>query len=693
MLIASAAGIFCARAGAQSLIVARAASVSGRVTLSSADGSPAFSLTRGYALNPGDRIDTRGGGRVVIDLSDGSMVVVQPESVIELKDFRAATSLRELFDITLGQVRVRINHFAGRPNPYRMNSPTASIAVRGTEFSIAVDASGATQVTVYEGVVEVTSLSDPNNKVLIEAGRAVVVQAGQDFHLLSAPVAREFGDHYHGDHDEMAENRSGDAGQHGGNAPGGPSTDSDSHSPRSTPGTYDRYIGSLSQLADIPFLFRYNAFAEPYLDSLENPAYATAFQTPEARFFLLPSLSGVRGLRESAGAFGPQDTQPGNYSISPQFSMFTPLAGTPLVFGASVAASRLNAGADTLSPDYDPGGLGGTLGGFLNQRRLSGTSTSSFYSGTILGAARFGKDGGTSVGFSFDSMRGAGSLISSNTESDVAGQISTDLINAQSNISQTRFTLGFTQDLPKSMKLGGYYRYGFVEATDGDTLHTLNGAPTPLDATNSSGHTLEAGLRLRGMLTPRLSYGVSAAWLGLRLGDGLIRSFAVPSQQRDRSQRGSLGFGIGYLLNRRTILSVDVAGGYSNVAASRFESATSALLESSGANSHFVSLHGALQMDVTRRLFVTGSFMTVWQRYEMGTRLFPDQFANKVPVMNPLFPLAGVNPLPGTYFSDFGAGWRFSSQFFIQYLYSTDYGVTSPSNTIMLSYTFHLRHE
>src|SRR6516165_9218155 len=131
-------------------VVARAASVSGPSVLSNASVA-AVGLTPGYILNPGDRIDTRGGGRVVIDLSDGSMVVVQPESVIVLKDYRAAASLRELFEITIGMVRVRINHFAGRPNPYRMNSPTASIAVRGTEFTIAVDNSGATDVTVIEG--------------------------------------------------------------------------------------------------------------------------------------------------------------------------------------------------------------------------------------------------------------------------------------------------------------------------------------------------------------------------------------------------------------------------------------------------------------------------------------------------------------------------------------------------------------
>src|SRR5215472_8230906 len=105
-------------------VVARAASIAGRPLLSNT--SLSVPLTPGYILNPGDRVDTRGGGRVVIDLSDGSLVVVQPESVIVLKDYRQAESLRELFEIVVGVVRVKINHFAGRPNPYRMNTPTAS---------------------------------------------------------------------------------------------------------------------------------------------------------------------------------------------------------------------------------------------------------------------------------------------------------------------------------------------------------------------------------------------------------------------------------------------------------------------------------------------------------------------------------------------------------------------------------------
>ncbi|MDQ3323118.1 MAG: FecR family protein, partial [Acidobacteriota bacterium] len=129
---------------AQSAAVeARVTSVSGAATLSG-NGRNGAKLTRGTILAPGHEIDTRGGGRVVIDLSDGSQVVVLPGSRLVVGDYRNAGSLRELLQITLGRIRVKINHFKNKPNPYRIKSPTASIAVRGTEFEVTVESSGET---------------------------------------------------------------------------------------------------------------------------------------------------------------------------------------------------------------------------------------------------------------------------------------------------------------------------------------------------------------------------------------------------------------------------------------------------------------------------------------------------------------------------------------------------------------------
>jgi len=97
-------------------VVARAASVTGTAMVFTGSAGNSFGLSAGLVLNPGDRVDTRSGGRVVIDISDGSMVVVEPQSVVVLKDYRQAESLRELFEILLGKVRVKINHFGGHNN-------------------------------------------------------------------------------------------------------------------------------------------------------------------------------------------------------------------------------------------------------------------------------------------------------------------------------------------------------------------------------------------------------------------------------------------------------------------------------------------------------------------------------------------------------------------------------------------------
>src|SRR5262245_8106001 len=162
---------------------ARVASVQG--TAVRRNSQRAFILARGDSLNPGDEIDTRGGGRLVIELTDGSVVVVHANSRIVVSDYRTAPSLREMFRILVGRVRVKIAHYGGKPNPYRVNSPTASILVRGTEFDVAVEPSGDTTVVVYEGLVEVQSLSDPRQRALLSKGGGAQVKANEDIHLFT----------------------------------------------------------------------------------------------------------------------------------------------------------------------------------------------------------------------------------------------------------------------------------------------------------------------------------------------------------------------------------------------------------------------------------------------------------------------------------------------------------------------------
>ena len=83
-----------------------------------------------------------------------------------------------------------------------------------------------------------------------------------------------------------------------------------------------------------------------------------------------------------------------------------------------------------------------------------------------------------------------------------------------------------------------------------------------------------------------------------------------------------------------------------------------------------------MQHDLTRHIFLSGSLLQVWQ----GHRFTLDPFADR-------FSPAQVSPYASR-FSDFGAGWRFTSNLFGQYIYSTDYGVSSATHSLMLRYTF-----
>jgi hypothetical protein len=263
---------------------------------------------------------------------------------------------------------------------------------------------------------------------------------------------------------------------------------------------------------------------------------------------------------------------------------------------------------------------------------------------------------------------------------------------SDSDITQTRLTAGFSRDISRNLKIGLFYRYAFIHAGDQDVSHTLNGFPLGLNATRTSGHSSEFGLRVRGLATPRLSYGFAAAWLGISLLDGMNRITTVDSHERDRAQRGSVAVGLGYALTRRTTLSFDLAGGSSRTWGARTEDSTGALLQNAVADSRFVSAHFAVQSDITRRLFLTASFLNIWQAHNLNLALFPDRFGNTTSVEDAFFPM---NPTAAQYaprFSDFGAGWRFTRDLFAQYVYSTDYGTTSATHTLMLRYTFHGRN-
>jgi hypothetical protein len=660
-------------------VEARIASISGTVLLSNGPQAPA-PAKRGDVLTPGEEIDTRGGGYATIELTDGSLVVVRPGSRIVLKDFRTANSVRELFEILLGQVRVKVNHFGGKPNPYRVNSPTASIAVRGTEFSVAVNGVGDTEVLVYEGLVEVTSLSNPADKVLLHPGQGVIVRPNQDMHSFMYAPGEEIGG-------PRGIQESGNSNEQGSNTGSDVQQSENAISPRSSAGIYDRFVENVVVARQGPLYLRFTAYPDSFLDSLENPAYATEFSAPAARVFLLPSFRGSQSVNGTQSAFFSIPGKAVDYSLSPQGSFFTPLPDQRTAIGGGVTTFR--SGIQSFTVD-DTANLSGSLfpAGATGTRASSDTNSNSFLSGSLAVAHAFGEGKKTSFGLGLDFVKGSGSFLNFVSLQDALGNSSSERVDSRSHLAETRIKVGFSHDFSGHRKLGIYYNYGFVSADFKNVSHTLNGQPQSLDFTQSAGRFSELGIKFRGVLTRKLFYGAQASWFLLSLDEQLKLSTIVNSHEHNRTTGSSFAVGLGYAPHPRVLFTLDLSGGFSNTTALRAEDTTANPLERDRRSSPFFAVHTAVQADVWKNLFVSGSLLTVRQNFYRDLILYPDSLGRLLTSDGVFAPNGYTTDGSRSCYSEFGVGWRFNNNFLAEYIFSTDYGKTQPSHVFLLRYSF-----
>ncbi|MFK4704714.1 hypothetical protein ABIC83_001542 [Roseateles asaccharophilus] len=117
--------------------------------------------TDGKALAVGDKLDvgttlrTGAGGRVRLKFTDGSVVVLADKSQLRIEAFTAPAGQPRAAELLLelGLVGQRVTPSSG--GSWRVRTPTAVTAVRGTEFSVEVGDDRATAVHVKTGEVDV----------------------------------------------------------------------------------------------------------------------------------------------------------------------------------------------------------------------------------------------------------------------------------------------------------------------------------------------------------------------------------------------------------------------------------------------------------------------------------------------------------------------------------------------------------
>jgi hypothetical protein len=156
----------------------KVSSVTGSVQWRTAAGTSFRPLTTSQLVQVGDEVRTGPDAQLILEVPDGSYMVVSENSKLLVEDFWSG-NLRSLMKLMVGKVRFYVQRLGGRPNPYRVTTPTALIAVRGTTFEVTVDEAQIAEVRCLEGRVAVETVGLPNREVVLEAGRKTLVRPGE----------------------------------------------------------------------------------------------------------------------------------------------------------------------------------------------------------------------------------------------------------------------------------------------------------------------------------------------------------------------------------------------------------------------------------------------------------------------------------------------------------------------------------
>lgn len=151
---------------------ATVAELKGAVEVHSPQGE-SITAQRGTVLAAESKIDTAKGS-VLLDLQDGSQVLVKPNSHVVLKAPNQDKGY--WLELLLGKINAKVQKRQGNAPSFRMGTPTAVITVRGTRFLVDVDKKEHTRVEVYEGLVEVSGFLPGATPVLVRPGFSTGVE-------------------------------------------------------------------------------------------------------------------------------------------------------------------------------------------------------------------------------------------------------------------------------------------------------------------------------------------------------------------------------------------------------------------------------------------------------------------------------------------------------------------------------------
>jgi ferric-dicitrate binding protein FerR (iron transport regulator) len=172
---------------------ASVASAMGPVDLLRGDGADWAPLAGVKDLRSQDLIRTGTGGTARIQFDDGSLAVLASAGLLRVDEAgKREGRARVLLRLLGGQLRVTATRVYPAEGRFEVETPTAVVSVRGTEFIVTYDTETAdTEVVCVSGSVEVLGvLGVLGRPVVVGAGMGTTVRKGT-FPAAPAPVSPE----------------------------------------------------------------------------------------------------------------------------------------------------------------------------------------------------------------------------------------------------------------------------------------------------------------------------------------------------------------------------------------------------------------------------------------------------------------------------------------------------------------------
>lgn len=150
----------------------------GQVTAQS--GSDNRALERRSDIFVGDTLTTGKESQVQLRMSDGALITLGADAVFNVKSYRfnePGQKDEAVLSLVKGGLRTITGHM--EKSGYRMETPAATLGIRGTIYDIHIAPDGTVTVILREGGVDVTGQTGKQLKLDL-AGLAAIIKPGSD---------------------------------------------------------------------------------------------------------------------------------------------------------------------------------------------------------------------------------------------------------------------------------------------------------------------------------------------------------------------------------------------------------------------------------------------------------------------------------------------------------------------------------